>query len=449
VNGNQPRLRPYEKPPEFVARYEYDLPGRRLLRYDEIRESMEEYIPAHPPLPTAPKLVSSIDGAISCLLFTVPSFVLAQNDYWDVYKDLFIKVPNTAELIVLAHESIAPEVEDWMSSNGLGHRTKVVVPEGGWKDISFTIWAEDAYLFVRDSDGSGYFVEPCEFRRMGDSFVANVVAKGTSLNTYDAPLYFQGGNILVADDFFLIGEDYIEKTFESEVLEFPEGDEERKQKLRSHFREYVDHDRTLKIVGSRLPVPEEKELEYTYDGVKWKECVYQGNEAGTKQPLFHIDMFITLAGRSADGVYTVLVGDPRLAAHILADPVSEYAMTDVFDDIAAQLTDEGFNVIRNPLPLVYVDEKTEWGQLRSWYFATSNNALVEVTADEKRVWLPSYGHEPWGHDPLWPPLQKTDQANRRIWENLGFEVIMLGNFHPFVEGLGAVHCIKKYLSRGP
>jgi hypothetical protein len=397
------------------------------------------------PLASDPRLVSSVDGPISGLLFTIPAFVLAEKNkayYWDVYKDLITKLPETAELIVLTRSSIAPEIETWMSEAGLDHRMKVLAPRD---DIDFTVWAEDAYLFVRDRDRSDYFVEPCEFRRQGDYLVADLVtrSKQTSLRTYDAPLYFQGGNVLVGDAFFLLGEDYIKKTFESEVLEFPEEEERAMKILRSTYLEYVDHERTLKRVGSRVRVPTEKSIEYTRDGVTWVDQVYLGNEEGTKQPLFHIDMFITLAGRSPEGVYTVLVGDPQLAAKILGHPVSEYAMAGVFDDIAAQLADDGFNVIRNPLPLVYWEEEEESRWLRTWYFATSNNALVEVAANEKRVWLPSYGHEPWQE------LQTTDQANRQTWENLGFEVIMLGNFHPFAEQLGAVHCIKKYLSRGP
>jgi hypothetical protein len=58
------------------------------------------------------------------------------------------------------------------------------------------------------------------------------------------------------------------------------------------------------------------------------------------------------------------------------------------------------------------------------------------------VLIPSYGHGPYSH------LEATDARNREIWEELGFEVRLLGDFHPFAQGLGAVHCIKKYLARG-
>jgi hypothetical protein len=55
--------------------------------------------------------------------------------------------------------------------------------------------------------------------------------------------------------------------------------------------------------------------------------------------------------------------------------------------------------------------------------------------------MPSYGHGSYER------LRVTDERNKEIWEGLGFEVRMLGDFHPFAANLGAAHCIKKYLAR--
>jgi hypothetical protein len=35
-----------------------------------------------------------------------------------------------------------------------------------------------------------------------------------------------------------------------------------------------------------------------------------------------------------------------------------------------------------------------------------------------------------------------------LWEELGFTVHLLGDFNPFAERQGVVHCIKKYVTRG-
>jgi hypothetical protein len=181
--------------------------------------------------------------------------------------------------------------------------------------------------------------------------------------------------------------------------------------------------------------PEQQARRFTLAGQEWTELRYVGNRPGTTQPIFHIDMFITLAGRGSDGRYRVLVGDPRAAAQLLGSDLPVHAMAPVFDDVAAGLGRQGFDVHRNPLPLVYVDDPDR--RERLWYFASSNNALV----DGEVVYLPSYGHGTWA------ALATTDQANEQLWHRLGFQVRFLADFHPFAENLGAAHCITKYLAR--
>src|SRR5690606_9608083 len=120
------------------------------------------------------------------------------------------------------------------------------------------------------------------------------------------------------------------------------------------YKKYLDHERELIHVGATIPVPVETTRTFTMEtpggSETWKESLYAGNEPGTVQPLFHIDMFITLAGRACDGAYQVVVGDPRLAAQVLGVPVWPHAMAEIFDDIAGGLERRGFRVLRNPLP---------------------------------------------------------------------------------------------------
>ena len=257
-----------------------------------------------------------------------------------------------------------------------------------------------------------------------------------------APLYFQGGNVLVGDDFFFIGGDYPANSLRyiNNVI-LPNAGESPADAVRRLYREYMDGQRTLHYIGSTVQVPAQTERQITVNGESWTELLYLGNRPGTVQPLFHIDMFLTLAGRDTAGRYQVLVGDPRLAATLLGARLWPHAMVNVFDNIAEELRRRGFAVTRNPLPLAYVDDAST--KERIWYFATANNALVQIPqAGVRDVWLPSYG---FGN---WTSLSVTDTGNRQIWESLGFQVHMLGDFHPFAENLGAVHCIKKYLARG-
>ena len=189
-------------------------------------------------------------------------------------------------------------------------------------------------------------------------------------------------------------------------------------------------------------MPAAQRREFRLGGATWVEDIYAGNAPGTRQPIFHIDMFVSLAGRGEDGRQRVLVGDPRAAAQLTREPLQPHAMASVFDDIARDLARRGYAVTRTPLPLVYSDDPDE--RVRSWYFATSNNVLVHAPGGARpSVYIPTYAHGPFADT-----LAETDRANAEIWEGLGYDVVALGDFHPFALRLGAAHCIKKYLARG-
>jgi hypothetical protein len=382
-----------------------------------------------PPRPARPSLVPTAGGPIERLLLTIPQYAVASEALAQAYRDLLDQLPASTQVVALVHEPVAGTVSGWHD------RIEVVAAP---THLNFSIWAEDGYAAVTDG-GITYLVEPFSFPRYGDSLIADFVANASPmLERTQAPLYFQGGNIVIGDDFVLLGADYPAASlrYVGTVL-LPEAGESPAAMVRRLYGEYLDPDRRLLYVGSTLPVPAQQTRRFSRDGAEWTEYLYVGNQAGTLQPIFHIDMFISLAGRGADGRYRVLVGDPRAAAELLGVPLAAHAMAAVFDDIAAVLTRQGFDVIRNPLPLAYLDDTERLERL--WYFATSNNALVA----DGTVYLPTYGHG------AWPELAATDQRNGEIWAGLGYQVRFLADFHPFAENLGAVHCIKKYLARSP
>lgn len=255
------------------------------------------------------------------------------------------------------------------------------------------------------------------------------------------PVYFEGGNILTGDDFFFLGADHAVDTFiDLGELLVPDKNLSAKKCLSQLYQHHLDKDRALYLIGTMLQLPAERVSTFSRNGEEWQEVLYLKNREGTVQPIFHIDMFLTLAGRNEEGKYQVLVGDPRMAAELLGNNSADLATPEAFDDIARLISKLGFEVTRNPLPLTYVDDEEE--RVRKWYFATYNNALVEIkNHDEKTVWLPSYGHGNWQE------LQETDRANEALWQRLGLNVVMLDDLHPFAECSGSVHCIKKYIRR--
>lgn len=425
--------------PGAISRLDADVPEVSVASLSETAIAADRMLGVEP---TRPELIGSADGGIRRLLFTIPRYAVStesvngQNPYAVVYRDLFKKLPSATDLVVLIHAGVLEEVRRWLDEAGLSEQATLIDADDF---LGFSIWAEDGYVVIRDGQGDHIsFLEPAFFPRYGDALVADYVSARTDLGKLQAPLYFQGGNVLVGDDFFFIGIDYPLTTLRRGIIK-PAENEDPSAVLEELYRRFFDHQRRPIFVGSTVMVPTETRESVEIDGEQWTEVKHAGNSPGTRQPLFHIDMFISLAGRAADGRYRLLVGDPRAAAELTGDELQPHAMPAVFDNIAMQLS-EDFEVRRNPLPLVHVDYTGD--RERLWYFATANNALVHMpSGGPNMVLLPSYGHGSYER------LRATDERNSEIWEELGFEVRMLGDFHPFAANLGAVHCIKKYLAR--
>ena len=426
-----PGLKPRHLPEVDFEKLRVRSPNFRLMV-----DQMAEVVPG----PKTPRIVSSAHGRIRKLLLTYPGYAAGDYSYRDVYADLFKKLPPHTELVILHHRSAEPELTQALAQAGVAARTTTVVaPE----HVHFLVWAEDPYVVVHDAAQAGrvFLLEPYTFPRASDAVISDYVNEAANVRNFQSPLYFQGGNILIGDDFFFIGVDYPANTLR--LIErgghiiVPDG-ERPEDFVRQLYVDTFDPRRKIAYVGTNLTVPARQVRRVTIDGQPWSEEIYAGT--GTAQPIFHIDMFVSLAGRNAaTGKYRVLVGSPAMAAELLGASPPDHAMAPVFDDVARNLERQGFEVIRNPLPLTYVDDAS--ARWRMWYFATANNCLVEITKTTKTVWLPTYGHGDWRD------LAVVDRKNKEIWQGLGFDVVELGDFNPFTQGLGSVHCIKKYLAR--
>ncbi|MBC5772673.1 hypothetical protein H8S95_01245 [Pontibacter sp. KCTC 32443] len=424
----------YRAIPEMLQEVDQDISEEGMRKRCMAISILQDYML----VPSNPALVPTSDGALTGIVFTVPAYAFTgdKNPIWEVYQDLLLKLPNYTILYILAHETITDSLKNWIDAQGLQERTRLhAVPD----KYQMTIWAEDSFELVVEGNGKElYLVQPHSHRRTSDGNIGYRVSEAFGWKLSKVPLYFEGGNMLVGDDFILLGADHAVDTFRDWSSD----------QLRNHqtigtivadlFQKYIDKERSLYFVGSAMQLPYQAQCAFKLNGEEWTEKVFLKNGEGTVQPVFHIDMFITLAGRNSEGKYQLLVGDPRMAAGLVFQPDDILTTPDAFDEIAAILDRLGFEVVRNPLPMVYVDDPEI--KLRKWYFASYNNALVEIKPEgDNTVWLPTYGHGNWQE------LERTDQENRLIWERLGFKVILLKDFHPFAENTGSAHCIKKYI----
>jgi hypothetical protein len=403
---------------------------------------------------TRPSLVSSAHGPIRHLMLWYPGRTRRST-----FEDLLAKLPAHTRVTLAAHADVVDEAEA-VAAAAPREVELVAMPDY----LDFTIWAEDACTVVVDASDGGpvtYMVEPFSFPRAGDQVVVDLVAQASdAVASTQLPLSFQGGNMLIGDDFVLIGRDYLDETIDLGLQEGPIEDfpldgspEELDAFVTDLFRRLLDPARSFHFLESDASRRPPTRWVSRREDERWIESV---GGLGRRQPIFHIDMFVSLAGRASPGdPYRVLVGDPSVANAILGwDPVPHELQSE-YDEVAAQLDALGFEVLRSPLPLIEAEFRypapetvtLEDGSTAEvvgeieWYHPTSNNCLVQIDGDAHDVWLPTYGQE---HVPALAPI---DARHKEIWEGLGFTVHQLADFHHLARALGALHCIKKYLAR--
>ena len=425
----------------------------------------------------SPGLVSSFDGSIERVLFCFPSWAASDPELVGGYTSVISALRVGTQFIVVHNASVRKVVERWFRDAGHPDENIELVPLPDF--VALTDWAEDAYVSLKDgADGSGYLMEPWSFGRYGDALIADAVEEHTDIRASSAPLIFQGGNCLVGDDFWFLGKDYFADTLtflgdERAPVTTPSGTQPATFATEL-FSTYVDATRRLIQIGTRKPIPLQDYVG-THEADDYYLDITSGG-SGTFQPIFHIDMLLTLVGPETDGgPFRVLVGSPTLADELLGT-TSPFGLAEVYDGIARDLGRDGFAVVRNPLvhrptlgqtltmrQLRDLSKEPDGAALvpavaqlssagatdstavtvRDWHHITWNNCLVENSGKVGRhVYLPTFGH---GDN---ADLAMIDAAMKGLWEELGFTVHLLGDFNGFARRLGVVHCIKKYVTRG-
>ena len=424
----------------------------------------------------SPSLVSSYDGSIDRILFCFPSWAVSDPELVGGYTSVIGALRVGTRFIAVHNSSVRDAVEGWFTDAGHPMQNVELVPLPDF--VAVTDWAEDAYVSLKDAaDGAGYLMEPWSFARFGDALIADAVEEHTDIRASSAPLIFQGGNCLIGDDFWLLGKDYFADTVafltdDRSPVTVPSGTQPAAFATEL-FSTYVDARRRLGQIGTKKPIPLQD-----YVGTRAGDDYFldiPSGGTGTFQPIFHIDMLLTLVGPGTDGVFRVLVGSPTLADEMLGTS-SPFALAEVYDGIARDLERSGFAVTRNPLVhrptlgqalslgrlkelskgpdgsalVPAVAQLSSAGAVdatmvtvRDWHHITWNNCLVENSeAAGRHVYLPTFGH---GDN---ADLAAVDSAMERLWKDLGFTPHLLGDFNGFARRLGVVHCIKKYVTRG-
>lgn len=437
-------------------------------------------------------------------------------------------------------------------------------------DEQFSIWANDTYQSAYSHGNSkDYLIEPhllMDRTNKSDSniFFEYIIQKHKAFiqdfTLESVGLSFAGGNILIGDDFILMGQNI--KSYNSrggtdedrlkEIITFLvkyiaekkinlldvisnaspffveekyllEGIEqeikalnERKlpfskpwvKLLESSFffkkgvKGILKQETTIKelfkqLLGGGVQKGEEREIYFVGAKIEEKNPPFllngehssairrslQGDDQ--KQPLYHLDLFISLAGGRH-----LIIGEPVIGLpdevlayldHETLGMISHqvYRMKHYIDQVVKQL-ESRFLISRTPLPLTYYNYLYGNKIKFAWFWASYNNCLVEIDNNNKKVWIPSFIDNKYNTTQIlkfskkwedawdkyyqnkkrpaenrkkptyadWTDLKPYQEAVRKTWSNLGFEVKFIqGDFNWYSQYAGSLKCFTNCIKR--
>ena len=321
-------------------------------------------------------------------------------------------------------------------------------------------WAQDGFCVQTYDDHYNILLQPLHSRRLMDQFVSMELAMKDELRFFVKPtlLELEGGNILVGDGFALVGQNTLGANWIAKL----NGMKEEELNNPAFWEQAFDE--LLAQMISELGV--ESIIWVGYPAVR--RDLFCGTRL-TYQPDFHIDLFLTLGGKTSDGHDLLMIADPRLGSELIEkhlgiavahdlvwddEPITDdYVFDSFFDDLHAQFrrhnevqSERRFKVISMPMLI-------DRGIVYSY-----NNCLVEQYEDQLRVFLPNYIND----DDLPSPLGQSEMGMNAKFEVLnqeveqilranGFtEVIWVGGgrqLQNFARRRGSLHCLTKVLRR--
>jgi hypothetical protein len=294
----------------------------------------------------------------------------------------------------------------------------------GLASWAYSEFVQDAFLVLEDELGHPVLLEGASASQ-SNSLAWHLAA---SLDCHLKPglLDMEGGNILIGDDYALIGKNTLLGNLGRATRLWGEP-------AQAHLEHYLRH-----VLGMRQVIW--LGLEDAWDA---KGFVSNGKEAF--QPFFHLDLFITLLGKDEEGKELVMLAEVA-GEHVqgLQDSdLSHLAALNLrLDEVAQQLAEVDvlatrpiFKVIRNKIGGRII--QSEDGRRKFLPYA-HNNALVECFDGIKRIFLPSF------------PNQVHLQASlARQLSQLGFgQVHFIEHaFEFFAHRGGSLHCLSVVLRR--
>lgn len=307
--------------------------------------------------------------------------------------------------------------------------------------IANTEWAQDPFCILHDGSGRSVFLQPLFSRRYMDKFISLQLASWDKLDMLvrPTPLLLEGGNILAGDNFILAGKDTLAQNVLHELKRSADGKASRQmiERIEEEFRRTFGVEHVIWVGFDRALNNWNRKGQQSY------------------QPAFHIDLFMTMGGKDAEGREIIFCGDPRLADRLLG--VKERTARELHREICLQFDMffefweryerdrlpgmPEFRIVRVPL---YVRHNVLY---------SFNNCLVERYGATANAYVPDY--EVADEDVQAEQLNEVFRILKPAFEQRlrthGFDTIQwIGPgrfFRKLARMRGALHCITKVLKR--
>jgi hypothetical protein len=430
---------------------------------------------------TQAQMLSSVHGKIDQILVIYPKIATDHSDeeYEEVVK-LFDKQGTVFRFLLLQNEIELHCSPTIYRGGGKGHQARPL-PDDVMRDIIdlrpvmdfptlfqnwkkeiegiakrnallFRRWAQDPFV-VKTWGDTCILLQPVYSPLMCYHFLPTELALQSATNclVQPTPLCLEGGNLLRGMREVIVGKDLViqnirlRKAMLAREESRKAGQQTRKASDALPEIQPFEVEELAKALGG-LPV---RTLGAEHSHPKHGEISRLSPQ--TYQPLFHIDLYLTLGGwhHKEKNKELAFVACSKMTRTLLSgvnaarrNMVPDEAWDAHFDAAATELGAADYHVER--LPILFLENL-----VFSW-----NNCLVEVDGSHRRVVLASY-QVPEADDKdeqLNAVLQVLEPEVQRIYQAQGFEVCWLktkkgGFFRRIVREGGGLHCVTKVLRR--
>lgn len=404
------------------------------------------------------RALSDIYGQIQQVLLSFPALVNNPRDIHDHYVGLFEAFDAQTRFVILAQfhpalqreqsiprfaGAVKEQMSKLMTEAGIteSHLEDVIIQplvdyreyhekskiSGIYKEEHYfhSEWAQDPFVVLKDAAETYALLEPIQFKRsninkLGDQLIAEYVAAQLDFYVKPFPFQLEGGNVLIGDTYAIIGSDILYKNWSlfDRELGF--------EQIERYFQWSLGVN-TIIWVGAQGGYLNESEA----------------LQSGTTpiQTLPHIDMMVTLGGRTHDNKELVFVAELTDESCIAVDAGDRRRFNAYFQSVADHLASYDangvrFHVERLPVILYSIGDQV---------FMPFNNCLTEMYDGACNVYLPDFTPP---EKELRSQFKEAETAAIEKFESKGFAAkVVRGDFNARARRNGALHCISHTLKR--